>query len=116
MLETGVESKGLVHTVDTDPRFEVLSDPLFKEVRFALETNRLHPFEQIVNLVVTITPETEKKSIGTEFDVVEHHARVHPDQFNGEGVNNEFHFGLNRAAYDSSDACSQELVDKLRVL
>jgi hypothetical protein len=106
----------LIHTIYADPRFEVLSDSFFEEICFALETNRLHPFERIANSVVTVTPETKKKSIGTEFDVVAHHARVHPDQFNGEGVDNEFHFGLNRAAYDSSDACSQELVDKLRVL
>ena len=113
--ETGIESEGLIHTIYADPRFGVLSDSLFEEIRFALETNRLHPFERIVNLVVTITPETEKTSIGTEFDVVAHHARVHPDQFDGEGVDNEFHFDLDRAAYDSSDACSRELVDKRRI-
>jgi hypothetical protein len=83
VLETGVESKGLVHTVNTNPRFEVLSDPLFKEVRFALETNRLHPFERVANSVVTVTSKTKKKSISTEFDVIAHHTRVHPDQFDG---------------------------------
>ena len=105
----------MIHTVYPDPRFEVLSGSLFEKIRFTLETVHLHPFTRIANSVVTVTLETEKESIGTEFDVVAHHARVHPDQFGGEGVDNEFHFNLNHAAYDSSDACSRELVDKRRV-
>ena len=101
--------------VYADPGFEVLSNSLFKKVRFPLETDRLHPFKWIPNSVVTVPPKTEKESIGTKFDVIAHHARVHPDQFDGESVDNEFHFNLNRAAYNFSDARSRELVDKLRV-
>jgi len=64
---------------------------------------------------MTVAPETEKELTGTKFDVIAHHARVHPDQFDGESVDNEFHFNLDRAAYNVSDARCCELVDKLRV-
>ena len=73
LLETCVESEGLVRAVYADPRFEVFSDSFFKEVRFALETDRLHPFERIANTVVTAISKVDKKSIGTEFNVVAHH-------------------------------------------
>ena len=36
----------------------------------------------------------EKKSIGTEFDVITHHGRVHPNEFNWKGIDNEFHFDV----------------------
>jgi len=78
----------LICAVYADPGFEVLSNSLFNKV---------------------------KESIGTKFDVIAHHARVHPDQFDGESINNEFHFNLDRAAYNFSDARGWELVDKLRV-
>ena len=77
--EARVKSKGLIRAVYTNPGFEVLSDTLFKKVRFSLETNRLHPFERVPNPVVAVTPEAKEKSIGTKFDVIAHHARVHPD-------------------------------------
>ncbi len=73
LLKACVESKELVRTVYADPRFEVFSDSFIKEVRFALETDRLHPFERIANSVVTVISKVDKKSIGTEFNVVAHH-------------------------------------------
>ena len=69
--------------VYANPRFEELSNLLFKKFHFPLETDRLHPFKQIPNSVVTVAPETEKESIGTKFDVIAHHALVHSDQFDG---------------------------------
>ena len=101
--------------VYADPGFEVLSNSLFKKVRFPLETDRLHPFKRIPNSVVKVAPETEKESIGTKFDVIAHHARVHPNQFDGESIDNKFHFNLDRAAYNFSDVRGWEFVDKLRV-
>ena len=83
--KTGVKSKGLIRTVYSDPRFKVLSDSLFKGVCFPLEANRLHPFEGVSDPVVAVAPEAEEESIGTKFDVVAHHARVHSNQFNGRG-------------------------------
>ena len=105
----------MIRAVYADPGFEVLSNSLFKKNRFPLETDRLHPFKRIPNSVVTVAPETEKESIGTKFDVIAHHARVHPDQFDGESDDNEFHFNLDRVAYNFSDARGWELVDKLQV-
>ncbi len=52
-LETGIKGKGLVSAADADTRFEVFADAFLKEVCFALETNCLHPFEQVPNFEVT---------------------------------------------------------------
>jgi hypothetical protein len=113
--KAGVKSKGLIHAVYANPGFRVLSDSLFKKVRFSLETNHFHPFERVPNPVVAVAPEAEEESIGTKFDVIAHHARVHSDQLDGESGDNEFHFNFNRAAYDLSDARGWELVNKFRV-
>ena len=83
ILETGIKGKGLICTDDANPRFEVLSDAIGKKNCFSLETNRLHPFQRVPNPVVTVVSEAKEKSIGTKFDVIAHHARVHPDQLYG---------------------------------
>jgi hypothetical protein len=72
--KAGVKSKGLICAVYANPGFRVLSDSLFKEIRFTLETNCLHPFERVPNSVVAVASEAEEESIGTEFDVIAHHA------------------------------------------
>ncbi len=113
--KAGVKSKGLIRAVYANPGFKVLSDSLFKEVRFSLETNRLHPFGRVPNPVVAVAPKAEEESIGTKFDVIAHHAQVHPNQLDGESVDNEFHFNFNCAAYDFSDVHGRELVNKFQV-
>ena len=110
--KAGVKSEGLIRAVYSNPGFKVFSDSLFEEVRFSLETNRLHPFERVPNPVVAVAPEAEEESIGTKFDVIAHHARVHPNQLDRESVDNKFHFNLNHPAYDFSDARGRELVYK----
>jgi len=81
--KAGVKSEGLICAAYPNSGFKVLSDSLFKEVRFSLETNRLHPFERVPNLVVAVAPKAEEESIGTKFDVIAHHARVYPNQLDG---------------------------------
>ena len=61
---------------------------------------------------MAVAPEAEEESIGTKFDVIANHARVHPDQLDGESVDNEFHFNFNRAACNFNDARGWELVNK----
>jgi hypothetical protein len=113
--KAGIKSEGLVRAVYSDPGFEVLSNSLFKEVCFPLEANRLHPFEWVSNLVVAVAPKAEEESIGTKFDVIAHHVRVHSNQFDRESVDHKFHFDFNCAADDFSDARGQELVYEFRV-
>ena len=111
--ETSVKGEGLIRTVNANPRFEIFSDSLLGEVRLTLETDRLHPFRRVPNFVVMVAPKAEKESVGAEFDVVAHHCRVHPYQIEGEGANYEFHFDLDRAAYDLNDARLQEFINQL---
>ena len=93
------KSERLIRVVYSNPGFKVLSDSLFKEVCFSLETNRLHSLKQVPNPVVAVSHEAEEVSIGTKFDVIAHHAkRVHPNQLDGESVDDKFHFNFNRAA------------------
>ena len=68
--------------------YEDKEDSFLKKVRFSLETNRFHPFERVPNPVVAVAPEAEEESIGTKFDVIAHHARVHSNQLDGESVDN----------------------------
>ena len=44
--------------------------------------------------------EGNQESVGAELDVVTHHGQVHSNEFDSEGINNEFHFGVNHAADD----------------
>ncbi len=89
--------------VNANAQFRVFPDLFLEEVRFTLQANCYHPFEQISDLEVTVAPKGEKKSIGAEFDIVAHHHQVHSNQFNGEGVNNKFHLNFNCTAHDLDD-------------
>ena len=55
--KTGVKSECLVSVsvINSNPGFVIFSNLLFKEVCFALEANCLHPFEQVVGVVVSVT-------------------------------------------------------------
>ena len=111
--ETSVEGKGLVGAINADTRFGVFSDAFLKEDCFALKTDRLHPFERVPNFEVTVAAKAKEEPVSTEFDVVAHHGQVHPYQFNGEGINYEFHFNLDRAAYDLNDVRLREFINQL---
>ena len=111
--KTSIKGKGLICTVNAHSRFGVFSDSLLEEVRLTLETDCLHPFKRVPNFVVAVAPEAEKESVGAKFDVVTHHGQVHPYQFDGEGINYEFHFDLDRAAHDLNDARLQEFINQL---
>ena len=43
--------------------------------------------------------------------VVTHCGQVHPNEFNGEGINNKFYFDVDCTADDVGDACSKKAVD-----
>jgi hypothetical protein len=109
--EASVKSEGLVGAIDTDTRFGVFSDAFLKEICFALEADRLHPFERVPSFEVTVAAKAKEELVSTEFDVVAHHGGVHSDQFDGKGVNNEFHFDCNGAANDLDDSRFREPVD-----
>ena len=95
MSETGIKGKGLVGAVNTDVRFGVFFEAFFKDVCFALKTDCFHPFEWVPSFEVTVAAKAEEESVGAEFDVVAHCSGVHSDQFDGEGIDNEFHLDCN---------------------
>jgi hypothetical protein len=57
-----------------------------------LQAYQLHPLKRIPGFIVMLASKGDKKPIGAEFDVVAHHRRVHPKQFNRKGVDGELHF------------------------
>jgi hypothetical protein len=71
-----------------------------KEVGFALEADSFHPFKQVPNFEVSVTAKAEKESVSAESDVVAHHGGVHANEFDREGVNDEFHLNCNGTADD----------------
>ncbi len=87
----------------------------FKEICFPLEADHFHPFEWVANFLVSLVAEGNQELVGAELDVVTHHGRVHPNEFNGEGINNKFHFNVDHAADDVGDACFRKAVDQFGV-
>ena len=109
---TCVEGKDLAGLVNANARFGVLSDTFLEEVCFALKANHLHPFERVPNFEVAFATKAKEESVSAEFDVVAHHGGVHPDQFNGKGIDDEFHFNCDSAANDLNNSRFWEPVDE----
>ena len=40
-----------------------------------------------------------------------HRGRIHPNEFDREGINNEFHFNVDCTADDVHDKCSKKMVE-----
>ena len=80
-----------------------------------MEADHFHPFERVADFVVSLVAEGNQESVGAELDVVTHHGRVHPNEFNGKGINNKFHFDVDRAADDVDDTCCRKAVDQFGV-
>ena len=80
-----------------------------------MEADHFHPFEKVADFVVSLVAEGNQESVGAELDVVTHHGRVHPNEFDGEGINNEFHFNADRTADDVGDACCRKAIDQFGV-
>ena len=83
----------------------------FEEIRFPWRLIIFRPFKRVADFVVSLVAEGNQESVGTELDVVTHHGRVHPNEFDGEGINNEFHFDVDPAADDVGDTCCRKAVD-----
>jgi len=113
--EASVKGKGLVGAVNANARFGVLSDAFLEEVCFALKADHFRPFKWVPSFEVTVTAKAEKESVGAKFDVVAHHSGFHSNQFDGEGISNEFHLDCNCTADDLNDLGFRKPVDKFRV-
>ena len=110
--EASVEGKGLVGAVNANARFGVLPDTFLKEVCFALKADRFHPFEWVPSFEVTVTAKAEKEPVGAKFDVGALNSGVHSDQFDGQGISDEFHLDCNCTADDLNDSGIRKPVDK----
>jgi len=113
--EASVKGKGLVGVVNANAQFGVLSDAFLEEVSFALKADHFHPFEWVPNFEVVVTAKAEKELVGAKLDVVAYHRGVHSDQFDGEGIGDEFHLDCNCTADDLNDSGFRKPVDKFRV-
>ena len=80
-----------------------------------MEADHFHPFEWVADFVLSLVAEGDKELVGAELDVVAHHGRIHLNEFEGEGINNEFHFDVVRAADNVGDVCCRKAVDQFGV-
>ena len=55
-----------------------------------MEADHFHPFKPVADFVVSLVAQGDQESVGAELDVVTHHGRIHPNEFDGEGINNQF--------------------------
>ena len=76
-----------------------------------MEADGFHPFERVPNFEVSVAAKAKKESVGTESDVVAHHGGIHANEFDREGVDNEFHFDCDGTADDFGDSRFREPVD-----
>ncbi len=58
-----------------------------------------------------MSAEGNQESVSAKLDVVAHHGRIHPNEFDREGINNEFHFNVDCTADDVHDECSRKMVE-----
>ena len=63
---------------------------------------------------MTVAAKAEEESVGAEFDVVAPCNGVHSNQFDREGINNEFHLNCNCAANDLNNSGLRKLVDEFQ--
>jgi hypothetical protein len=68
-----------------------------------LKADCFHPLKWVANFVVSTAARGNQESVGAELDVVAHHDQIHPNEFNREGINNEFHLNVNCTADDIDD-------------
>ncbi len=77
-----------------------------------MEADHFHPIKQVANFVVALAAKGNQDLVGTELDVVAHHGQVHPNEFDREGINDEFHFNVDCTADDVDDVCFRKTVDQ----
>jgi hypothetical protein len=66
----------------------------------------------MANFVVSTAAKGNQELVGTELDVVAHHDQIHPNEFNREGINNEFYLNNNCTAADVNDAFFGKMVSQ----
>ena len=84
--EVGVKSEDAVFLGLLDVSLLILADSLLEEVGLAGERDHVHPLEGVLHVVELGDAHGEEEAVGHELDVLAHQARVHADQFDGEGV------------------------------
>ena len=46
---------------------------------------------------MSLTAEGDQEPVSAELDVVTHHGQIHPNEFDREGIDDEFHFNADCA-------------------
>jgi hypothetical protein len=65
--------------------------------------------------VVSTAAKGDQELVGTELDLVAHHDRIHPNEFNREGIDNEFHLDVNCTDDDINDTFFGKTVSQFGV-
>ncbi len=104
--EAGIEGKSLVSFVHSYSGFWIFSNTFFEEILFSLEADHFHPIKRVADFVVSLAAKGNQELVGAELDVAAHHGQVHPNEFNREGIDDEFHFNGNCTWYK---VCIMEL-------
>ena len=113
--EVGVKSEDAVFLGLLDVGLLILADSLLEEVGLAGERDHVHPLEGVLDVVELGDAHGEEEAVGHELDVLAHQARVHADQFDGEGVGHEFELNLNGFIDDLLDTLAGDLIVEVLV-
>jgi hypothetical protein len=60
-----------------------------------LKADCFHPLKRVAEFVISTAAKGDQESVFAELDVVAHHDQIHPNEFNREGIDNEFHLDFN---------------------
>jgi hypothetical protein len=113
--EACIKGKSLVSTVDSHSGHWIFSNAFFEEVCFPLDADHFYPFKPVASFVVSATAKGCQELVSAELDVVAYHGWIHSNEFNGEGIGYEFHFGFDCFTDDINDACFGKTVDQFGV-
>ena len=101
--KSGVKGKGLIHAVDSNAQFGVFSYLLLKKIILPCRLIIFVHLNGFLTLKWHFASKAEEESISAESDVVVHHCWIHPNQFDGEGINYEFHLNSNCTKHNLDD-------------
>jgi hypothetical protein len=80
-----------------------------------LKTDHFHPLKRVANFVVSTAAKGNQELVGAELDVAAHHDQIHPNEFNREDIDKEFHLDVNCTADDIDAAFFGKMVSQFGV-
>ena len=114
-LKVAVDAENLLRRINAHATLGVLSHPLLEEVRFALQTDHLHPLERVLRVVQLGHAQALQKAVRAELNVLAHNRAVHANELHRERITHKLLLNNDCVANDRLNPLVRELVHELGV-